>query len=65
MTTPTLFHVPPLHELPKLKTLPLREQPAYRVSQNASACSQIELLAAVVCPQRPLDKCSEILMEAF
>jgi DNA repair protein RadC len=48
MTTPTLFHVPPLYELPKLKTLPLREQPAYRVSQNASACSQIELLAAVI-----------------
>lgn len=48
MTTPTLFHVPPLYELPRLKTLPLREQPAYRVSQNASACSQIELLAAVI-----------------
>jgi DNA repair protein RadC len=48
MTTPTLFHVPPLYELPKLKTLPLREQPAYRVSQNVSACSQIELLAAVI-----------------
>ena len=48
MTTPTLFHVSPLYELPRLKTLPLREQPAYRVSQNASACSQIELLAAVI-----------------
>ena len=48
MTTPTLFHVPPLYDLPRLKTLPLREQPAYRVSQNASACSQIELLAAVI-----------------
>ena len=48
MTTPTLFHVPPLYELPRLKTLPLREQPAYRVSQNVSACSQIELLAAVI-----------------
>jgi DNA repair protein RadC len=33
---------------PKLKTLPLREQPAYRVSANASACSLAELLAAVV-----------------
>ncbi len=48
MTTPTLFHVPPLYELPKLKTLPLREQPAYRVSQNAAGCSQLELLAAVI-----------------
>lgn len=48
MTTSTLFQVPPLYDLPRLKTLPLREQPAYRVSQDASACSQIELLAAVI-----------------
>ncbi len=32
----------------KLKTLPLREQPAYRVSANAAACSLSELLAAVI-----------------
>jgi DNA repair protein RadC len=32
----------------KLKTLPLRDQPAYRVSSNASACSLVELLAALV-----------------
>jgi DNA repair protein RadC len=32
----------------KLKTLPLRDQPTYRVSSNAAACSLAELLAAVV-----------------
>jgi DNA repair protein RadC len=32
----------------KLKTLPLRDKPAYRVSVNIAACSLAELLAAVV-----------------
>jgi len=32
----------------KLKTLPLCEQPAYRVSADAASCSLSELLAAVV-----------------
>ena len=32
----------------KLKTLPVRETPAYRVSMNAASCSLSELLAAVI-----------------
>ena len=32
----------------KLKILPVRETPAYRVSQNAASCSLSELLAAVI-----------------
>ena len=50
MTTPspTLLQVAPVYNLPKLKCLPLREQPAYRVTQNASACNLSELLAAVI-----------------
>jgi DNA repair protein RadC len=32
----------------KLKTLPLRDQPAYRVASNANGCNLAELLAAVV-----------------
>jgi len=28
--------------------MPLREQPAYRVTQNANACNQTELMAAVI-----------------
>jgi DNA repair protein RadC len=38
----------PSYKPTKLKTLPLRDQPAYRVSSNATACSLAELLAAVV-----------------
>lgn len=36
------------YEQPQLKTLPLREQPAYRLTQNASACNLGELLAVVI-----------------
>ena len=39
---------PPTYIPTKLKTLPLREQPAYRVASNALGCSLVELLAAVV-----------------
>src|SRR5450759_2174234 len=44
----TLLISPPSYPLHKLKTLPLRDQPAYRVTSNAAACSLAELLAAVV-----------------
>ena len=44
----TLLISPPAYPLAKLKTLPLRDQPAYRVTSNAAACSLAELLAAVV-----------------
>ncbi|MFZ5903196.1 MAG: RadC family protein [Chloroflexota bacterium] len=43
-----LFQVPSQYEQPRLKSLPLREQPAYRVSQNAAACNLTELMAAVI-----------------
>lgn len=36
------------YDQPKLKSMPLREQPAYRVTQNANACNQTELMAAVI-----------------
>jgi len=39
---------PPSYTITKLKTLPLRDQPAYRVTSNVTACSLAELLAAVV-----------------
>ncbi len=39
---------PPSYPIRKLKTLPLRDQPAYRVTSNAAACSLAELLAAVI-----------------
>jgi len=43
----TLLNFPPEYKPSKLRTLPLRDQPAYRVTSNASACSLAELLAAV------------------
>ena len=38
----------PAYKPCKLKTLPIRDQPAYRVASNASGCNLAELLAAVV-----------------
>ena len=48
MLNQPLLQIPPAYPQPKIKTLPLREQPAYRVTANAAACSLSELLAAVV-----------------
>ena len=65
MTTydPSL-QVPSFYEQPKLKSLPLREQPAYRVSQNAAACNLTELLAAVIGGQRQIET-SQALLARF
>lgn len=38
----------PTIENPKVKTLALRDQPIYRVSNNPSACNTLELLAAII-----------------
>ena len=48
MQAQALFTPQTPYILPKLKTLPLRDQPAYRVTSNAAACSLVELLAAVI-----------------
>lgn len=66
MTTSNLLlpHIPSLYDQPKLKSLPLREQPAYRVSQNAAACNLTELLAAVIGGQRQIET-SQALLARF
>ena len=66
MTTsdPLLLHVESIYDQPKLKTLPLREQPAYRVSQNAAACNTSELLAAVIGGQKQIE-ISQALLARF
>jgi DNA repair protein RadC len=43
-----LLQVNTPYDQPKLKSMPLREQPAYRVTQNANACNLTELMAAVI-----------------
>ncbi len=48
MPDPTLFQLSPTYDLPRLKSLPLREQPVFRVAQNAAACNLSELLAAMI-----------------
>lgn len=63
-TDPLLLQVPSLYDQPKLKSLPLREQPAYRVSQNAAACNLTELLAAVIGGQKQIE-ISEALLARF
>ncbi len=42
------MHSKPTYTPPKVKLLPLRDQPAYRVAQNTASCSLVELLAAVI-----------------
>ena len=44
----TLFRVQSVYDLPRLKLLPLREQPAYRVAANSDSCNLPELLAALI-----------------
>jgi DNA repair protein RadC len=44
----SLLNLPPAYKPTKLKTLPLRDQPAYRVASNVNGCNLAELLAAVV-----------------
>jgi len=60
MDTP-LFQVQSPYDLPKLKLLPLREQPAYRVAQNADACNLAELLAAIVGGQNQIEIAEDLL----
>jgi len=56
MTTSNLpLPHPSIYDQPTLKSLPLREQPAYRVSQNAAACNLTELLAAMIGGQRQIE----------
>jgi DNA repair protein RadC len=41
--------------------MPLREQPAYRVTQNATACSLTELMAAVIGGQKQIEIAQALL----
>ena len=46
--TSFLLQTPSSYDQPKLKSMPLRDQPAYRVAQNANGCNVTELMAAVI-----------------
>ncbi len=60
-SNPLLFDVPARYEQPQLKSIPLREQPAYRVIQDATACNLTELLAAVIGGQRQIEIAQALL----
>jgi DNA repair protein RadC len=57
LTFPSLPH----YDTPNLKSLPLREQPAQRVSQNAAACNITELMAAVIGGQKQIEIAQSLL----
>ncbi len=63
MTTsdPLLLQVESIYDQPKLKNMPLREQPAYRVSQNVSACNVSELLAAIIGGPKQIELAQDVL----
>ena len=56
-----LLDTPTQYEQTKLKSLPLREQPAYRVTQNAAACNLSELLAAVIGGPKQIEIAQDLL----
>jgi len=56
-----LLQSPPTYEQPILKTMPLREQPAYRITQNANACNITELMAAVIGGQKQIELSQSLL----
>ena len=57
----TLLQITNTYEQPKLKSMPLREQPAYRVTQNATACNLTELMAAVVGGAKQIEIAQELM----
>lgn len=46
----SLLHaeIPQPYNLPRLKLLPIREQPAFRVAKDSDACNLAELLAVII-----------------
>ena len=63
MTTsdPLLLQIESIYDQPKLKSMPLREQPAYRITQNPAACNLTELLAAVIGGQNQIELSQALL----
>ena len=46
----SLLHaeIPQPYNMPRLKLLPIREQPAFRVAKDSDACNLAELLAVII-----------------
>ncbi len=61
VTALPLFPAPTEYEAPRVKRLPLREQPGYRVAQNPLACNLAELLSAVIGGGRQIETAEALL----
>src|SRR5512136_625400 len=59
-----LFTIPQEYKPTRLKTLPLRDQPAYKVASNPLACNLSELLASVIGGAQQIET-AEALMAAY
>lgn len=60
-TNSLLLQTIPTYDQPKLKSMPLREQPAYRIANNATACNLTELMAAVIGGQKQIEIAQDLL----
>jgi len=59
---PTRFSTPPAPDTtPKLKTLPIREKPAYRVATGAETCNLAELLAVIIGGSEQIETAERLL----
>ncbi len=59
---PTLFTTPLTpYSTPKVKALPIREKPAYRVATGADACNLAELLAVIIGGSEQIETAERLL----
>jgi DNA repair protein RadC len=56
-----LLQSPARYEQPMLKTMPLREQPAWRITQDPTACNITELVAAVIGGSKQIELSQSLL----
>ena len=54
----------PNYPPPKVRTIPIREQPGYRVEMNPEACNLLELLSVLISGNQQIEK-AEALIECF
>ena len=61
--SPTLFTtLPTPYATPKLKALPIKEKPAYRVATSAEACNLAELLAVIIGGSEQIEVAERLLV---
>ena len=61
MTQATFFDLS--YDTPKLKLMPLRERPAYRVADNSDACNLAELLAVIIGGSEQIETADQLLAQ--